>query len=259
MNIRFLGTGNSAGIPAFGCTCAVCSEARINLERRRKSICQIIEADGRQLVIDAGVFQLARFLPPYDTAILLSHFHPGHIYGCQALRGGNNVVVDVYGPPDHRAQERLQRTARLLKFHDLSGYEQFELHGFTITPVPLNHSVITLGFCIERGDHRVAYLCDTCGLPNDTRNFLERWRPTALIIDCNQPPDQPHTAHNTPHQAFEIHFQAGATESWLTHIGCGVDAWLRANRGHLPDGVSAAWDGLLAPVRPSITEPSISQ
>ena len=120
-----------------------------------------------------------------------------------------------------------------------------------MTPVLLNHGVITYGYCVAYEGCRVAYLNDTCGLPPQTEEFIANWRPDTLVIDCNQPPERPRPNHNTPHQAFEIFRRSGAGSAYLTHISCDASAWLEENPTQLPPGVEVAYDGMVAPVHPS--------
>ena len=56
MRIEFIGTGNAHGTPTPGCGCAICREAQINLERRRRAPCVAISTadNSSSLIIDAG-------------------------------------------------------------------------------------------------------------------------------------------------------------------------------------------------------------
>ena len=67
-----------------------------------------------------------------------------------------------------------------------------------------------------------------------------------LLIDCCNPPGEPSLDHNTPEQAFRIHERTGARESYLIHTSCAAVDWIERNSSSLPDGVSLAYDGMVA-------------
>ena len=89
----------------------------------------------------------------------------------------------------------------------------------------------------------VAYLTDTCGLPDDTLDFLRGKRLDHMVMDCTQPPrDQPPLNHSDLNTVLQVREQLRPTQTWLTHVSHETDAWLMLN--DLPDGVRAAADGV---------------
>ena len=52
MQVTFLGTGTSTGIPQIGCTCSVCTSTDPRDSRLRTSA--IVEIEGKNILIDCG-------------------------------------------------------------------------------------------------------------------------------------------------------------------------------------------------------------
>ena len=247
MRIEFIGTGNAHGTPCPGCECDVCQEAQINLERRRRPPCIVVSTDdgSASLVIDAGDPAINPWLErPQTAAVLLSHFHPGHYHALLAHRRRHGSTP-LYCPPDRTGLELVAANPGTFAVQELSPYSTIEIDPFVVTPVLLNHSKITYGYCIAHGGNRVAYLLDTCGLPPQTEEVVKQWKPDAVIIDCNQPPDSPSTDHNTPKQAIDIHREIGAPLCFLMHISCRVDTWLNQKPRRKPKNVEFARDGMV--------------
>ncbi|MHB1174592.1 MAG: phosphonate metabolism protein PhnP [Sulfuriferula sp.] len=245
MRLSFLGTGSTSAPPLYGCECAVCTEARAHPQMRRRPASVLIEAGDARLLIDAGLTDLAeRFsagdLPP----VLLTHFHPDHVQGLFHLRWGVGKRIPVYCPPDSEGCADLYKNPGLLDFRPVRKFEAFHVGPMSVTPVPLIHSKVTLGYCIESGDSRIAYLTDTAGLPPKTEAFLRDWQPSALVIDCSYPPRAtPSKSHNDVNLALAAIAAVRPQRAWLTHIGHELDAWLKDNRHTLPPQVFVARDG----------------
>ena len=67
MQLTFLGTGTSQGVPVIGCNCPVCQSADPRDRRTRCSA--LVETQGRTLLIDAGPdmrTQMLRAVMPAD-------------------------------------------------------------------------------------------------------------------------------------------------------------------------------------------------
>lgn len=244
MEVTFLGTGNARGIPVFGCRCQVCERARVDGRYVRNCPSHMVRADRETFILDAGRFDLHRVVEEeaFDS-VLLSHFHPDHVYGLFMMSWGRDREVTVFAPPDSGGYADLIEDPGILRFEFLEAFEPFMLGSFKITPFPLQHTILTYGYAIERGDAKLAYFMDTCGLPAETKEFVSGWDPDLAIIDCNQTPDNPSRSHNTFHQALEIHHLSGSKRSCLSHLSCSVDAWLEEN-AELPEDVILAQDGL---------------
>jgi phosphoribosyl 1,2-cyclic phosphate phosphodiesterase len=225
----------------------ICREAKFNLERRRRAPCFAVStSDGSAtLVLEAGHSAVSTFLDRAETtAVLLSHFHPGHYHALQGYRSSQDPI-SIFCPPDRDGQAAFGYEGNRYNFRELPVFVPHEIGDFTITPVLLNHSVITFGYCIETGGKRFSYLCDTCGLPPQTEAFLADWEPDALIVDCNQHPRSPKPNHNTPKQALKIHRLVKPAHTYLAHISCRVAGWLHPKPSQFPTNVHVAQDGMV--------------
>ncbi len=247
MKLTFLGTGNAGGLPAYGCRCPACQRARQHPELRRGPCSALLETDGESTLIDAGLPDLANRFPPgsFDR-ILLTHYHMDHVQGLFHIRWGADLSIPVLGPEDPEGCGDLFEHPGILDFSKrMAPLTAQQLGAVRVTPVPLNHSKPTLGYCFEQGSERLAYLTDTLGLPSLTEDFLRQWKPQQLILDCSFPPrEYPTGNHNDLSTALAIHEALQPEQTWLTHLDHSLDAWLHSHGATLPEQVAPAQDGL---------------
>ncbi|MBA3034749.1 MAG: phosphonate metabolism protein PhnP [Gammaproteobacteria bacterium] len=198
-----------------------------------------------RLLVDAGLMNLAeRFASGDFPAILLTHFHPDHVQGLFHLCWGLGKRIPTYCPPDSEGCADLYKNPGLLDFRPVRKFETLREEAVTITPVPLIHSKVTLGYCLEHQGGRIAYLTDTAGLPPRTEAFLRDWQPAALVIDCSPSPlSVASKNHNDLTLALAVIAAVRPQRAWLTHVGHELDAWLKDNGRSLPTQVCVARDG----------------
>ena len=97
MEIQFLGTGTSTGVPQIGCKCKTCTSADSKDKRLRASVL-IIEGESR-ILIDCGP-DLRQQMLSYDidwiSGILITHEHYDHLGGLDDVRplGQANVYAE---------------------------------------------------------------------------------------------------------------------------------------------------------------------
>lgn len=116
-----------------------------------------------------------------------------------------------------------------------------------ITALNLNHSKPTIGYCIDTGKERFAYLTDTVGLPAETLLWLQQKPLDYLIIDCSEPPQEsPPRNHNDINLVLEIASLIDCRQVVLTHIGHALEAWLTQpeNRMGLPENFTISFDNM---------------
>ena len=258
MRVTFLGTGSTSAPPLYGCQCSVCVAARFNLELRRRPASVLVEAGDLRMVIDAGLMDLAdRFPSGSLAAILLTHFHPDHVQGLFQLRWGVGMSLDVFCPPDSDGCADLYKNPGILYFRQVKKFDPFHIGSVRVTPVPLVHSKVTWGYCLEHEGSRLAYLTDTVGLPPKTLEFLVDWKPTMLVLDCSYPPrSEPSDHHNDFSQAMECIRAIGPQHAWLTHIGHELDIWLNERGDKLPPNVAVSRDGMVIHDTQTVTSES---
>src|SRR2546423_5330181 len=157
VEILFLGTGTSAGIPMIGCHCEVCSSADPHDHRTRPSV--VISYNKTRVLVDATpelrLQCIANRIDMID-AVVFTHAHADHIMGLDDLRRFNAIKQ---GPLDVWADAHTHATLRqcfgyafskpapesmlfrpYLQPRDIDG--PFEIAGMTWTPIPLIHGAV---------------------------------------------------------------------------------------------------------------------
>src|SRR5213076_1930118 len=115
VELLFLGTGTSAGIPMIGCHCAVCSSTDARDKRTRPSVV-ISYGSTRVLVDTTPELRLQAIANGVDLidAIVFTHAHADHIMGLDDVRRFN---VMKKGPLDVWADdETYSHISRCFKY-----------------------------------------------------------------------------------------------------------------------------------------------
>ncbi len=248
MEITFLGTGTSHGVPVIGCKCATCTSDDPKNQRYRSSI--YIKLSNLELIIDTSPelrLQLLRNDISNIDAVLFTHAHADHLMGFDDLRGINRLKknkISCYGNAD-----TLKEIKRVFSYVFNPGQiggglpevllyvvsNSFKINGNQITPIPLKHGKLnTLGYRIRN----MAYLTDCSELPNSSLNLLKGVE--VLIIDALR--YRPHPTHMNIAEALEVVNKLNIKEAYLTHLSHDVE-YYQSNR-ELPANVQLAYDGL---------------
>jgi phosphoribosyl 1,2-cyclic phosphate phosphodiesterase len=247
MRLTLLGTGDARQVPVYGCDCAACHAAHLDDRLRRRPCCALVEVGEQRWLIDSGLTDLTERFPPRSlSGILQTHYHADHAQGLLHLRWGQGLVIPVYGPADPEGLADLYKHPGILDFsRPFMPFESRALGELQVTALPLLHSRPTLGYLLEGGARRIAYLTDTVGLPHDTQTLLQREPLDVLILDCSIPPQaQTPRNHNDLNLALHIIDALKPAQAVLTHVGHTLDAWLMEHPGELPEHVIVARDGM---------------
>lgn len=245
MLLKFVGTGDAAGVPVYGCTCEICLKAKEKSRYRRKPCSLLLEEGSERILIDAGLPDLAdRFPVGSLSRIFLTHYHVDHLQGLFHLRWGCNTKIPVHGPDDPEGCGDLFKHPGILDFSPvMKPFIEQTFGTLSIIPVPLIHSKTTLGYCIASNQNRLAYLCDTAGLPEKTLTFLQQWQPDLIILDCTHPPQTSNSQnHNDYNMVLSIAEKLKNIDFILSHISHTFDQWLLEHRSSLPDNIHVARD-----------------
>jgi len=247
--LELLGTGDAGQVPLWGCDCPVCERARADARYRRRPCSAALHTDDGISLIDAGCTDLAeRFAFDQIRRVLLTHFHMDHVQGLFHLRWSRREArIPVYRPADPTGADDLYKHPGVFEFQPpCAPFERRDFGTFALTTLPLNHSRPTQGLLIETPRNRLAWLTDTVGLPDSTRDFLLSQPPLDwLLLDCSEPPrGTPPRNHNDFNQALAIQACREPRRTLLTHIGHQLDGWFETHKDELPENVAIARDGM---------------
>jgi len=245
MKFTFLGTGSVKAAPVYGCDCVACQRALSNTDYHRHPACGVLEFNGVRLLIDAGYQNLEQTFPPGSlNGVLLTHFHMDHVQGLFPMRWGMGETITVFSPDDPTGCDDLFKYPGIFDFSQKAQpFETFSFQGLNITPVPLVHSKLTMGYVIEVAGKRLAYLCDSGTLRRDVEDYLQTHPIDLMILDCDQPPlENAPRNHNDLTRALEIFEQVKPKQLLLTHISHNLDEYFMHNPDCLPENVHIGYD-----------------
>lgn len=248
MNIIFMGTGTSHGVPMIACDCSVCTSKNPKNYRTRSSI--LISENGHNILIDAAIefrLQCLRNNVRRLDAVLLTHPHADHIFGLDDVRRFNWVQreeIPVYGTEDTL---RTVRNVFSYVFNDecsQGSKPRFSLNAFNGRLNLFNHEIIQID--VNHGNEKAtgyrigkfAYVTDVSAIPEASMERLKGL--DTLVLGALR--YIPHPKHFTINQAAEIAQKLKPKRTFLTHIAHDVEHE-KAN-SELPDEIRLAYDGL---------------
>ena len=271
MQLRFLGTGTSSGVPVIACRCPVCLSTDPRDARTRTSATlEFTDATGQRRVIlidaspDLRQQAIREGLDRVD-AILVTHNHVDHVWGLDEVRRFNDLMhapIDVWA--DAPTQDALRRVYQhifesekniqqsfvaSLELRTLEPHTPIDLFGVRVTPFTLMHGRLpVMGFRFDAPDLDpgntllpLAYCTDVVVIPDESRPHLADLR--TLVLDALR--ERPHTTHFTVGQALAETQRIGAGDTWFVHMT--HDLLHAATNTTLPERVNLAHDGLVIP------------
>ncbi len=248
MNITFLGTGTSQGVPVIACDCPVCQSLDFHDKRLRSSI--HVEVEGLSLVIDTGPDfrqQMLRERVKHLDAVIFTHEHKDHTAGLDDIRSFNfrqQIDMPVYATDAVSNQlkrefsyifsEKKYPGIPRIALQILDG-EPFKIGQTLITPIKVMHYKLPVyGFRI--GDF--TYITDA--------NFIdeaekEKIRGSKILV-LNALQKEPHISHFTLDEAIALSKELEADETYLTHISHKLGSHREISE-ELPENIYLAYDG----------------
>lgn len=255
MEIIFLGSGTSQGVPMIACDCAVCGSDDARNRRTRASVHVVM--DGLHVQVDAAPefrMQCVRERIRRLDMFILTHGHADHIAGMDDLRrfcdqrGGEALPV-------YSTDEGLSRVLAVFPYaiaerslrHGYPAFQLLEMPSLlelpqgTIEATLLPHGgVNTLGliFTERSSGAKFVYYTDNKRLPSEAIALARG--ANAVVLDGLRP--EPHPTHMSIPEALTMAAEIGAAQTWLTHLTHLSDHV--ATEANLPVGVRLAYDGL---------------
>lgn len=253
IDLTFLGTGTSTGIPVIGCDCETCRSSDPRDTRLRTSV--LIETASKTILIDTSPDLRVQMLRSGTTridAVLFTHAHADHTAGLDELRRYNQMQKSRIPAWATEATAR-DLSARFsyafdhsfsyfggkpdLDLHQFDERRPFAIDDLTITPIPVFHGRLPIvGFRI--GD--VAYVTDVRTIPEASMALLGDL--DVLVLTALRQDEHP--AHLSLAEALDVIADLHPRRAFLTHLGHDMGRMADVER-LLPDHVRIATDGLV--------------
>jgi len=249
IELLFLGTGTSTGVPMIGCGCDVCMSDDSRDNRMRTSVW--LDLDGFGLLIDAGPdlrMQCLNFKVPRVDAILITHTHADHILGLDDIRRFNQMQkgpIDLYARKEdlvlidkifgytHEEKNKGNRDIPRLVFKETPSRLTF--NGVDIIPMSFPHGgskvhgyrIGPIGYCTDISEMSESHI--------DILSGVE-----VLVIGALR--HAPHPKHFTCQQAIDIAHCIGAKKTYFIHMNHEVKHDIQIRQ--MPPNMTLAYDGL---------------
>jgi phosphoribosyl 1,2-cyclic phosphate phosphodiesterase len=249
VQITFLGTGTSQGVPVIACPCGVCKSADARDKRLRSSV--LVETAGKTFVIDTGPDfrqQMLNADVKNVDAVLFTHEHKDHIAGFDDIRAFNFVnqkKMDVYA--SLRVQEAIRREfAYIFSEFKYPGIPEINLHllqntptrihGVEVIPVEVMHYKLSVfAFKIDS----FSYITDANYISDHEKNKLKG----SQVIVLNALRREAHISHFTLQQAIDLMNELKPKQAYFTHISHQLGLHADVEK-ELPSFIKLAYDGL---------------
>lgn len=249
MQITFLGTGTSGGVPLIGCQCEVCKSIDPRDKRLRTSI--LIQTNDLTVAVDCGPDfrqQMLREDVRSLDAILMTHAHRDHTGGFDDIRAFNFInkkAIDVYCdlPTELGIKEQYSYAFTetdypylpKMNFHRISDSE-FRISDLEIIPIQVMHATMpVLGY--RFGDF--TYITDAKTIAKAERDKIRGTK--ILVVNALRPEN--HYSHFTIDEALELVNDVKPELTYFIHMSHQFGLHAETQK-KLPANVRVAYDGL---------------
>lgn len=250
MNVWFLGTGTSQGIPVIGSTHPVCLSSDPRDKRLRVSVW--VYGEGYSFIIDCGPDFRQQMLTSGCTTIdgiLYTHEHADHTAGLDDIRPfffrqGNipvyahkRVIKNLEKRFDYIFEEEDKYPgAPSVTINEVVSNKSFSVGHKTVVPIGVMHGNLEIfGYRIDS----FAYLTDVKAVaPSEAEKLMGL---EVLVVSALR--EEPHHSHFNLDEALQFIDQVKPQRAYLTHIShmMGFHAEVQQK---LPDNVFLAYDNL---------------
>lgn len=250
LQVTFLGTGTSQGVPVIGCNCEVCTSPDPRDNRLRCSV--LVRYQDFNFVIDTGPDfrqQMLRAQVHDLHAVLLTHAHNDHIIGLDDVRPYNfkywrnmplyasELVLEQVKLRFHYIFEKDPYPGSpMIELHAINRDHSFQLGGLNILPIEVMHGNIpVLGFRMGQ----FVYLTDVKTI-HETE--MEKAM-NAKVLVLNALHHTEHHSHLNLSQALRLIEKLAPEKAYLTHISHNMGLHAQVSE-QLPASVELGYDGL---------------
>lgn len=250
VELTFLGTGTSHGVPMIGCSCAVCRSRDPHDQRMRSSV--VFKVGTTILLVDTTPelrLQCVNNGVDHIDAVLFTHGHADHIFGfddtrrftelrkqplpCYGMTKTMNTLRHVFAYAIHNDGQSWNLGRPRMIPHEVDG--PFEVAGVPVVPIPLLHGKEpVLGFRVGN----VAYCTDVSHIPEESYPLLSGL--DILVLEALR--HTPHPTHFTLDEAIAEAEKIAPKRTYFTHIA--HELAHEATQATLPASMFIAYDGL---------------
>lgn len=248
MEITFLGTGTSHGVPVLTCSCPVCTSSNKKNKRTRSSLW--VQTREASILIDTAtefrLQALAAGIARVD-GVLYTHCHADHVFGFDDLRVFSKLTkghIPVYGNEPTITELREVFSYAFRETQKGGGKPRVEtrvingplrIKGVKVEPIPVFHGNLPiLGYRLGK----LAYLTDCSRISAQSLQLLQDL--DVLVLGVVR--YEPHPTHMHLEQALQLVEQLKPQQTYFTHISHLLEHE-QVNKA-LPDGVCLAYDQL---------------
>jgi phosphoribosyl 1,2-cyclic phosphate phosphodiesterase len=248
VEITFLGTGTSHGIPVLTCVCAVCTSPNPKNKRTRSSLW--VQQGNTSILIDTATefrLQALRAQILKVDGVLYTHCHADHVFGFDDLRVFSKLTnrsIPIYGNDSTMAEFQEVFAYVFRETQEGGGKPQveptvvqapFQIGNLKIQPIPVFHGALPiLGYRLGN----LAYVTDCSYIPPQSLELLKDLDVLVLGVVRHEP----HSTHMHVGQALELVKALRPQRTYFTHISHLLDH--DDVNASLPSAVSLAHDGL---------------
>lgn len=227
LELTFLGTGTSTGVPVIGCDCEICRSTDPRDARLRASV--LVRTPEATILIDTSPdlrVQMLAARPPRIDAVLFTHAHADHTAGLDELRRFNVMQgerIPVWATKETASDlEKRFSYAFDHSFSFFGGKPDLDLHifepeapitvaGVEIVPIPIEHGRLPIvGYRIGG----LVYVTDVKTIPESSRPLLD----DAEVMVVTALRRKEHVAHMNLDEALETIERHRPKRALLTHL-----------------------------------------
>ncbi|MEI6747714.1 MAG: MBL fold metallo-hydrolase [Bacteroidales bacterium] len=249
LEVTFLGTGTSIGVPVIACNCPVCKSPDARDKRFRTSA--LIKVGDVAIVIDCGPdfrFQMLKNNVDNLDSVVFTHEHRDHVAGLDDIRAFNyilNKTIDIYGSEGVMHNIRTEFPyifsesryfgAPQLTIHVVED-KPFEVNGIPFIPIHVMHDkLMVLGYRI----FDFTYITDASFISDAE---LEKVKGSKVVV-LNALRNSKHVSHFSLAEAVEVINRINPERAYLTHISHFLGLHEEVER-KLPANIRLAYDNL---------------